>query len=292
MISINKITPYIGAEIRGVDFSKAISPKCQKFIYEALIENLVIFFRNTKISPQKHLEFSEAFGDLDDPHPVYPYVDGFKKIVKLENNEDNPPDTDAWHTDLTFKKVQPFASVLVARSVPKIGGDTLWSSCYRAYDRLSTGMKKDFESIKTIHDMGDFRNTFAVPKDDQTGEERLNDGMVRFGHKIRNLIEVHPVSQRKFLNFNESFVSHIIGKTMNDSNSLKTFLTNHMNKPDDQVRWRWKNGDLAMWDNRITMHYAIADYMPAYRCMNRVTIINDKRVSDNENFRMGSPDFF
>ena len=142
-------------------------------------------------------------------------------------------------------------------------------------------MKKDFELIKTIHDMGDFRNTFAVPSASHTGVERLNDGMAKFGHNIRDLIETHPISHRKFLNFNESFVSHIIGKTMNDSNSLKTFLTNHMNKPDDQVRWRWENGDLAMWDNRVTMHYAIADYMPAYRCMNRVTIINDNRVVDN-----------
>ena len=280
MISINKITPYIGAEIRGVDFSKVISLECQNVIYDALIENLVIFFRKTEISPQKHLEFSESFGDLDSPHPVYPHVEGFNKIVKLEHHKDNPPDTDAWHTDLTFKNVQPFASVLVARSVPRIGGDTLWSSCYRAYDRLPNGMKKDFDLIKTIHDMGDFRNTFAVPKDGHTGAERLNDGMAMFGHNIRNLIETHPVRQRKFLNFNESFVSHIIGKTMNDSNSLKTFLSNHMNKPDDQVRWRWENGDLAMWDNRVTMHYALADYMPAYRCMNRVTIINDNRVSE------------
>ena len=149
MISVNKITPHIGAEIKGVDFSKVLPSKYQKLIYDALIENLVIFFRNTEISHQKHLEFSEAFGELDSPHPVYPYVEGFKKIVKLENNIDNPPDTDAWHTDLTFKKVQPFASVLVARSVPKIGGDTLWSSCYRAYDRLPNGMKNDFELIKT-----------------------------------------------------------------------------------------------------------------------------------------------
>ena len=85
----------------------------------------------------------------------------------------------------------------------------------------------------------------------KSGTERLDEGMARFGHNIRNLIGTHPVTGRKFLNFNESFVSHIIGLTMNDSNSLKTFLTNHMNKPDDQIRWKWKEGDLVMWDNRL-----------------------------------------
>ena len=166
----------------------------------------------------------------------------------------------------------------IKRIEPKFGGDTLWSSCYSAYDRLSDGMKKDFESLQCIHDMGDFRNTFAVAENNKSGAERLNEGMARFGHNIRSLIGIHPVTGRKFLNFNESFVSHIIGLTMNDSNSLKTFLTNHMNKPEDQIRWRWKEGDLVMWDNRVTMHYAVADYLPEYRCMNRITVVNDKRI--------------
>ena len=278
MIEVKKITPTIGAMIKGVNFSKPIKENVFDQIYEILIENLVIFFRNTSISPMAHLEFSENFGELDDPHPVYPSVDGFNRIVKLENDQNSPPDTDAWHTDLTFKKEQPFASVLVARTVPKVGGDTLWSSCYSAYDRLPEGMKKDFEALKCIHDMGDFRNTFALDSDGKHGTERLDEGMARFGHNIRKLIGTHPVTGRKFLNFNESFVSHIVGLTMNDSNSLKTFLTNHMNKPEDQIRWRWKAGDLVMWDNRVTMHYAVADYLPEYRCMNRVTVIKDKRA--------------
>ena len=278
MLAVKKITPKIGAEIQGVCFSKGIEISTLDDIYKALLDNLVIMIRNTKISPKEHLEFAKSFGELDAPHPVYPSVEGLKQIVKLENDAENPPDTDAWHTDLTFKKEQPFASILVARKVPKVGGDTLWSSCYSAYDRLSEGMKKDFETLKCIHDMGDFRNTFALDSDGKRGTERLDEGMARFGHNIRNLIGIHPVTGRKFLNFNESFVSHIIGLTMNDSNSLKTFLTNHMNKPDDQIRWKWEEGDLVMWDNRVTMHYAVADYLPEYRCMNRVTVIKDKRA--------------
>tara|TARA_B100002052_G_C15819949_1_gene570009 strand:+ start:514 stop:1350 length:837 start_codon:yes stop_codon:yes gene_type:complete len=278
MMKINKITPKIGAELIGVSFQKSFNNNMLDGIYQALIDNLVIIIRDTNITPKQHIEFAQSFGELDDPHPVYPNVDGYDRIVKLENDSNNPPDTDAWHTDLTFKKEQPFASVLVARTVPKVGGDTLWSSCYSAYDRLPEGMKKDFEALQCIHDMGDFRNTFALDSNGKRGTERLDEGMARFGHNIRNLIGTHPVTGRKFLNFNESFVSHIIGLTMNDSNSLKTFLTNHMNKPEDQIRWRWKAGDLVMWDNRVTMHYAVADYLPEYRCMNRITVVNDKRI--------------
>ena len=113
--------------------------------------------------------------------------------------------------------------------------------------------------------------------DGKSGVERLNEGMSKFGQNIRSLIEKHPASGKKYLNFNETFVSHIIGKTINESNAIKTFLTNHMNKPEDQIRWNWKPGDMAMWDNRVTMHYAIADYLPNYRCMNRITIIKDRR---------------
>jgi taurine dioxygenase len=85
------------------------------------------------------------------------------------------------------------------------------------------------------------------------------------------------VTGKTFLNFNEAFVNHIIGLTTNESNALKTWLTNHMNKSETQMRLKWPAGDMAMWDNRITMHYAVADYLPAYRCMNRITVISDKR---------------
>tara|TARA_Y100000766_G_scaffold249471_1_gene231910 strand:- start:329 stop:685 length:357 start_codon:yes stop_codon:yes gene_type:complete len=107
--------------------------------------------------------------------------------------------------------------------------------------------------------------------------ELLNLNVHKFGHNIRPIIGTHPITKKKFLNFNESFSSYIIGLTINESNSLKTFLSNHMNKPEDQMRWKWSKGDMVMWDNRVTMHYAVSDYMPHYRCMNRITIVNDLR---------------
>ena len=198
--------------------------------------------------------------------------------MALDNNPKSPPDTNSWHTDLTYKAEQPFASVLVARKVPDVGGDTIWSSSYAAYDRLPAGMKTDLEGLEAIHDMGDFRNSFAMGAGANSREERLNTGMARMGQVIKPLIGTHPVTKRKFLNFNEAFVSHILGMTTGQSNALKTWLSGHMNIPEDQVRWKWQEGDLAMWDNRVTMHYAVADYLPSPRTMSRITIVKDRRA--------------
>ncbi|MEM7060595.1 MAG: TauD/TfdA family dioxygenase [Pseudomonadota bacterium] len=278
MFEITKVTPAIGVEVSGVDFSEGLPSATCDAIYQALLDHQVIFFRNTDISPAAHMAFAESFGELDQPHIHYPFVDGFDRIMLLENDADTPPDTNSWHTDLTFKANQPFASVLVARTVPEVGGDTLWSSTYAAYDRLPAGMKQDLEDLRAIHDYGDFRNSYAADLDGKTASERLTESAAKFGATIKPLIGSHPVTGRKFLNFNEAFVIHILGMTTGESNALKTYLAGHMNLPEDQLRWRWRAGDIAMWDNRVTMHYAVADYMPNYRCMNRITIVHDRRA--------------
>ncbi|MFT5503941.1 MAG: taurine dioxygenase [Gammaproteobacteria bacterium] len=278
MISIDPLTPAIGAVISGLDFSRPLPDTAHDEIYQALIQHLVIFIRGAEIGPKQHLEFAKSFGVLDEPHPYYPHVAGYENIVLLENDAKTPPDTNSWHTDLTFKAIQPFASILIARHVPESGGDTMWSSCCAAYDRLPKGMKQDLEALEAVHDLGDFRNSFALESADKSSREQLNEGVSRFGHNVRPLISQHPVTGRKFLNYNEAFVGHILGCATNESNALRVFLANHMNKPEDQVRWRWNKGDLAMWDNRVTMHYALADYLPQFRSMNRVTVVSDRRA--------------
>lgn len=266
-----KITPAIGAEITGVDQGAPLSEAVADALYQALLEHQVIFLRGADISPRAHMALAQSFGTLDAPHPFYPHVARFERIVKLENDSGAPPDTNSWHTDLTFKAVQPFASILVARVVPEVGGDTMWSSNYAAYERLPDGMKVDLEGLEAVHDMGDFRNSFS-------DKAKLDEAVARFGHMVRPLIGTHPVTGRRFLNFNEAFVTHILGLTASESNALRTWLAGHMNRPEDQMRWRWQAGDLAMWDNRCTMHYAVADYLPAYRCMNRITVVEDRRA--------------
>ena len=273
---VNKITPTIGAEIVGEDLFNNLSPNNLNKIYSCLIENKVIFFRNQKISSNQQIHFAKSFGEIEPPHPVYPHVDGYPEIVLLENDEGKPPDTDVWHTDVTFKSNPPFASILYSKIIPLSGGDTLWSCLSSIYEALPKHMKQYLENLKAVHDMGDFRNTF-VNSEPIGSAEKLNEGFKKFGNSIHPMVKSHPITKKKFIYVNPGFTNHIVGFNATDSSNLLNYLFNFMNKPEFQIRFKWTENTIAMWDNRCTMHYAIGDYMPNHRKMHRVTVLNDKR---------------
>jgi taurine dioxygenase len=275
--SAQQLTPSLGAEITGIDLSNDLSDEQLNQIYDDLIKHNVIFFRDQKISPEKHIEIAKSFGTIEEPHPIYPHVEGFPEIVLLKNDKDNPPDTDEWHTDVTFKSDPPFASILYSKVIPPVGGDTLWCSLSKIYDALPDDMKKYLETLRAIHDMGDFRNNY-MQEDNIESAKKLNKGFEEFGHAVHPVIKIHPISKKKFLYVNPGFTSQIVGMSTPDSNSLLTYLFNMMSKPEFQIRFHWTPDTLAIWDNRCTMHYAIGDYMPHQRTMNRITISNDKRA--------------
>jgi taurine dioxygenase len=274
--TINRLTPNIGAEIKGINLS-SLNKENIDLIYKSLISNKVIFFREQLIKPKEHLNFAQLFGGIESPHPVYPYVKNFKQIVLLENNKDNPPDTDVWHTDVTFKPKPAFASILYSKIIPPYGGDTLWSCLTSIYDALPKDIKKYLESLRAIHDMGDFRNTFTK-NENEGNAQKLKDGFNKFGSSIHEVIKKHPITNKKFLYINPGFTNHIVGLSASDSNNILNYLFNFMNKPEYQIRFKWTPNTVAMWDNRCTMHYAVSDYMPNRRIMHRVTIKNDKRA--------------
>ncbi|MEM7531388.1 MAG: TauD/TfdA family dioxygenase [Chloroflexota bacterium] len=273
-LSINPITPTIGAEISGVDLSQPLTEPIVNAIYQALLEHQVIFFPNQHISPQNHLDFAKAFGGLDQPHPIYPNVPGFEQIVILENDGNNPLFTDEWHTDVTFRTHPPFATVLYTHTLPPCGGDTLWANMHAAYETLPSDVKAFLADKEAVHDMGSFRNDFIA----QGGVEELNDAMRRVGSAVHPVIAHHPATGRPYINVNRSFAIHILGMATPESARWLSFLFDHVSDPLYQIRFRWELNTLAMWDNRGTQHYAVADYFPNNRRMHRVTVVNDKRV--------------
>lgn len=275
-LQIDPLTPTIGAEIAGVDLAQPQSQATYDAIYDALMTHLVIFFRDQALPPEQHVTLAKSFGDLGPPHPIYPHVDGYPQITKLANDADRPPDTAEWHTDLTFKPTAPFSAVLWAKTIPPTGGDTLWSSLYAPYESLSSDMQSHLSTLSAIHDMGSFRNNFAAM---ENAEQALNENFGRVGQAIHPLVRTHPVTKRKFLFINQSFTKHIIGLTARDSDRLLQYLFDHIDQPEFQVRFRWRERSIAIWDNRVTMHYAVADYLPHYRCMHRITVVNDRRIS-------------
>ena len=275
MITIDPITPTIGAQISGIDLNDDLTTETLDEIYQALLDHLVIFFRDQDLTSAAHIRFAESFGPVQGSHPIYSSVDGFEAITKIENSPNNPPDNAEWHTDMTFKATAPFAAVLHGKVLPPSGGDTLWSSLYASYEGLSTQLQQELLTYTAVHDMGSFRNTFAGRDGGMTD---LNDAMKNVGSAEHPIVRHHPVTNKPLLFVNQTFTRLIVGMTQQDSDRMLQFLFDHMNRPDFQVRFRWQTNSLAVWDNRVTQHYAVADYMPHDRLMHRVLVREDRRA--------------
>jgi len=272
MFKAEPLTPSIGALISGISLNKLSKDDVEQ-LYHALIKHQVIFFRNQELSPESHMNLAESLGEIDPGHPVYPHVEGYQSIVLLKNDANNKPDTNDWHKDLTFKSNPPFASILHGIKVPNVGGDTLWASMSAAYDQLSEGWKNQLENLEAIHDMGTFRNDYYK----EGGVDSVNSALKNVGSAVHKVIETHPVSGLKYLNVNQAFTRNIVNESQGPSDQILQFLFQHINKPEFQVRFHWEDNSVAIWDNRITQHYAICDYLPELRHMQRITVINDKR---------------
>jgi taurine dioxygenase len=273
MLKVTPLTPSIGAIISEVSLNKDLNSETVEQIYSALIQHQVVFFRDQNISPESHLRLAKSLGEIDPGHPVYPHVEGHQSIVLLKNDANNRPDTNDWHKDLTFKPNPPFASILHGVKVPKVGGDTLWASMSEAYDKLPNGWKEHLEELEAIHDMGTFRNDFYK----EGGIDAVNNALKKVGSAVHKVIETHPISGLKYLNVNQSFTRNIVNESQGPSDHILQFLFQHISKPEFQVRFHWEDNSVAIWDNRITQHYAVFDYLPEFRHMQRVTVVNDKR---------------
>ena len=273
MLKVTPLTPSIGAIISEVSLNKDLNSETVEQIYSALIQHQVVFFRDQNISPESHLRLAKSLGEIDPGHPVYPHVEGHQSIVLLKNDANNRPDTNDWHKDLTFKPNPPFASILHGVKVPKVGGDTLWASMSEAYDKLPNGWKEHLEELEAIHDMGTFRNDFYK----EGGIDAVNNALKKVGSAVHKVIETHPISGLKYLNVNQSFTRNIVNESQGPSDHILQFLFQHISKPEFQVRFHWEDNSIAIWDNRITQHYAVFDYLPEFRHMQRVTVVNDKR---------------
>lgn len=275
-LTTRRLTPALGIEIRGVDLNTMLTDTVFDEIYRVLMDGQVVFLPQQKLTPEAHIRLAKSFGELSGPHHVYPSVEGAPDVVMLENGGDTEgtADTDVWHTDLTFKTNPPFASILHSQVVPEVGGDTLWASMSAAYDALPGDVKKLLEGVKAVHDMGSFRNQYIA----EGGEALLNEQMASVGQAVHDVVQTHPVTGVKFLYVNRGFTFHILDQSTSDGQRLLGYLLDHIEQPDFQVRHRWEPDTVAIWDNRITQHYAVNDYLPAYRRMHRITVIDDRRA--------------
>ncbi|WP_413499439.1 taurine dioxygenase [Buttiauxella gaviniae] len=273
-VNITPLGPYIGAQVSGLTLSRGLTDNQFEQLYHALIRHQVLFLRDQLITPAQQRALAQRFGDLH-IHPVYPHAEGVEEIIVLDTHNDNPPDNDNWHTDVTFIETPPAGAILAAKQLPEFGGDTLWTSGIAAFEALSEPFKRLLAGLKAEHD---FRKSFPEYKHLRSEEEhqRWREAVVKNPPLLHPVVRTHPVSGKQALFVNEGFTTRIVDLSQKESDVLLAFLFTHITKPEFQVRWRWQENDIAIWDNRVTQHYANADYLPARRIMHRATILGDK----------------
>jgi taurine dioxygenase len=269
-ITVDKLTPIIGAEIGGVDLSKPLTNRTSDEIHRALAENLVIFFRDQHLTQDQHLGFGRMFGDLH-IHPAAPHAPGHPELMIIHADKDSPrANGEGWHSDVSCDEVPPMGSILYIKTCPPKGGDTLFANMYAAYEALSDRMKAYLEGLTAVHDgEANYRGTYAnFGVKDKPAYPRAEHPVIR----------VHPVTKRKALFVNSGFTRNIVGIPRDESDGILRYLYEHMANPLFQCRFRWRENSMAFWDNRCAQHRAMWDYWPHTRSGFRVTVLGDRPV--------------
>lgn len=277
-VSVEPLSPALGAIVHGIDLSAGPTDETIADIRRALLCHEVLFFEGQDLTPAQHRDFAARFGALH-VHPIYPQVDGTPEVLVLDNHAGNPTDNDNWHTDVTFIETPPMAGILHARELPPWGGDTIWSSMTAAYEALSPAFREFIAPLEAVHD---FARSF--PPDLQAsrnvGEARYEKARREHPPVVHPVVRTHPETGRRGLFVNDGFTTHIEGLSRRESAAILKLLHEHIQQPQFLVRWRWKPGSVAFWDNRNTQHYAVNDYLPHRRVMHRATILGDRPYFD------------
>jgi taurine dioxygenase len=273
-IQVTQVTPAIGALIEGIDVSQELAQAEVERLGELLVRHQVLFFRDQPLTPQQQVRFAARFGTLH-VHPIYPVLPELPEILVLDTHKDFLPDNDNWHTDVTFSETPPMAGILSAKQMPPSGGDTLWSSCSAAYEALSEPMRRLLDGLTAQHSVA---KSFPAERweSDPAFKERYERAVAKHPPVNHPVVRTHPVTGRNGLFVNGGFTTRINELRPSESRVLLDFLDAHAARPEFTVRWRWRVGDLVFWDNRVTQHYAVADYLPERRVVYRATVNGDK----------------
>jgi taurine dioxygenase len=273
LLEIKRIAGALGAEIHGIDLTTVPSAGIVTQIRAALLEHLVVFFRDQHLTVAQFLAFARAVGK-----PIeYPLIRGLPdypdviEVTKLEHEKANFGGI--WHSDTTYLEQPPMGSMLLAREVPPAGGDTLFANQYLAYETLSTGLRRMLDAVVAV-------NSSAKADATKTREDRVNkDGRedARKEYLAEHpAVRTHPETGRKALYVNVAHTVRFKDMTDEESAPLLDYLFRHQARPEFTCRFQWRVGSLAFWDNRCTQHNPVNDYHGYRRVMHRITLAGDK----------------
>ncbi|GAA4258757.1 TauD/TfdA family dioxygenase [Azospirillum formosense] len=269
---IKPINGNIGAEVRGVNLSGDLHPAVLKAIQDAVYEHKVVFVRD-----QHHIDDArqEAFGRLWGTlvgHPTVPSLGGTEGILDVDGTRGER--ASSWHADITFLDAYPSISILRPHVLPDRGGDTLWGNTAAAYAELPEPLRELADKLRAIHsNQYDYAGDRVKVRED--GLKRFNEVFTSTVYETEHpLVSVHPVTGERTLLVGH-FLQRLIGFGTSDSNRLIGIVTDHATRPENTVRWHWSPGDVAIWDNRATIHRAVDDYGSRPRVVRRTTVAGD-----------------
>jgi len=281
MITVEPLTGTLGAIIHGADLTRPQTEQEVADVRTALLGHRVIFFRDQHITPSQQVEFARNLGELTPAHPLVGGLDHEHPEVLELDSADYPLGVGSrgkgtsynnrWHTDVTFSATPPAMAVLAGKVIPARGGDTLWADLVDAYDTLSEPVKALLDGLVATHDASATFNRFRA--EDPSGEQRAK--LSRLEPVRHPVVRVHPETGERGLFVNDTFTAAIEGLSPDESDAILQLLYAHTIAPERVVRWHWREGDLAVWDNRSTAHYAAADYTER-RVMHRITVAGDR----------------
>ncbi|MFQ5773444.1 MAG: TauD/TfdA dioxygenase family protein [Kiloniellaceae bacterium] len=270
-IEVRPIARALGAEVHGVDLSAPLADAVFAEIHRAFLEHLVIFFRDQDLTPDRQVAFARRFG----PIGTYPFaepIEGHPEVIAVVKEPEQTTNFGGfWHSDTAYLERPPLGSVLYARQVPPLGGDTLFANMVLAYERLSDGMKALLDGLVALNSSA--KNTAAVRGTHLRSGTMAGKDLERMDIEAAHpVVRTHPQTGRKALYVNRAHTLRFRGMTEAESAPLLAFLFDHAVKEEFTCRFRWDRGSLAVWDNRCTQHYALNDYPGQRRVMHRVTV--------------------
>ena len=278
---VEQLTCAIGAELVGVNLADAIDDDgLFAEMRAALLKHRVLFLRDQDISRAEHVAFARRFGELED-HPVAGSDPEHPGLVRIYKNPDQPNDRyeNAWHADATWREAPQFGAVLRCVECPPVGGDTMWANMVLAYENLPDHVKTQIADLRARHSIeASFGAAMPI-------EKRLAL-KAQFPDAEHPVVRTHPETGEKVL-FVNAFATHFTNfhtaanvrfgqDAVPGASQLLNYLISQANIPEYQVRFRWRKNSVAFWDNRSTQHYAVMDYPPCHRKMERAGIVGER----------------
>lgn len=281
-IQITPVTGGIGAEVAGVKLHSTLDSAIVEQLHQALLTHKVLFFKGQEhLDDQEQEKFAALWGEPV-RHPTVPSTDGTEYIFELDSQKGAR--ANSWHTDVTFIDAYPKISILRGVVIPEVGGDTTWANTEAAYDDLPESLKQFVEQLTAVHSN---EYDYAVNRKHIAPEllKKFRETFVSTKYETEHpVVVVHPETGKKSLLLGH-FFKRLVGFNQADSQAIFNILQDKVLKPENIVRWKWQAGDVVIWDNRSTQHYAVNDYADQRRIVRRVTLAGE--VSQGVNGQRG-----